>query len=93
MSVIVEASGGCEELLVSELCAAEIAVAVVNPRQVRDFARSLGQLAKTDRLDARVLAQFGHAALIGVKGLAAVERRHGRFADERRRRQVALPDP
>lgn len=61
-AVIVEASGGPEDLLVSELCAAQIAVAVVNPRQVRDFARSLGKLAKTDRLDALVLAQFGHAA-------------------------------
>jgi len=61
-AVVVEASGGPEDLLVSELCAAQVAVAVVNPRQVREFARSLGKLAKTDRLDARVLAQFGHSA-------------------------------
>ena len=61
-AVIVEASGGVEDLLVSELCAAEIPVARVNPRQVREFARSLGQLAKTDRCDALVLAQFGHSA-------------------------------
>jgi len=61
-AVVIEASGGVESLLVSELYAAEVAVAVVNPRQVREFARSLGQLAKTDRLDAQVLAQFGHAA-------------------------------
>jgi transposase len=61
-AVIVEASGGLEDLLVSELCAAEIPVARVNPRQVREFARSLGQLAKTDRCDALVLAQFGHSA-------------------------------
>lgn len=61
-AVVVESSGGPETLLVSELCAAEVAVAVVNPRQVREFARSLGQLAKTDRLDALVLAQFGHFA-------------------------------
>ena len=46
----------------SELCAAGVPVAVVNPRQVREFARSLGKLAKTDRLDALVLAQFGHSA-------------------------------
>ena len=62
LAVIVEASGGPEDLLVSELCAAEVAVAVVNPRQVREFARSLGKLAKTDRLDALVLAQFGRSA-------------------------------
>jgi transposase len=61
-AVIIEASGGLEDLLVSELCTAEIPVARVNPRQVREFARSLGQLAKTDRCDARVLAQFGHSA-------------------------------
>lgn len=59
--VVLEATGGLEGLLVSELYAADIAVAVVNPRQVREFARSLGQLAKTDRLDAQVLAQFGHS--------------------------------
>jgi len=61
-AVVIEASGGPEDLLVSELCAAGIPVAVVNPRQVREFARSLGQLAKTDRLDALVLAQFGQSA-------------------------------
>ncbi len=61
-AVVVEASGGLEGLLVGELCAAQIPVAVVNPRQVREFARSLGQLAKTDRLDAQILAQFGHSA-------------------------------
>lgn len=61
-AVVIEASGGPEDLLVSELCAAGVPVAVVNPRQVREFARSLGKLAKTDRLDALVLAQFGHAA-------------------------------
>ena len=62
-AVVIEASGGPEDLLVSELCAAGVPVAVVNPRQVREFARSLGKLAKTDRLDALVLAQFGHSAL------------------------------
>ncbi len=61
-AVVIEASGGPEDLLVSELCAAGVPVAVVNPRQVREFARSLGKLAKTDRLDALVLAQFRHSA-------------------------------
>ena len=46
-AVVIEASGGPEDLLVSELCAAGVPVAVVNPRQVREFARSLGKLAKT----------------------------------------------
>ena len=56
--VIVEASGGYEERLAAELIDAGHYVARVNPRQVRDFARGLGLLAKNDRIDARVLALF-----------------------------------
>src|SRR5271170_8515194 len=54
--VILEATGGLETPVASALAAAGIAVAIVNPRQVRDFARATGRLAKTDRLDAEVLA-------------------------------------
>jgi len=60
--VILEATGGLETPVASALAAAGIAVALVNPRQVRDFARATGRLAKTDRLDAEVLARFGEAA-------------------------------
>ena len=56
--VVVEASGGLQTALVAELGAAGMPVVVVNPRQVRDFARASGQLAKTDALDARILALF-----------------------------------
>src|SRR5712671_712483 len=59
--VIVEATGGLETPVASALAAVGIAVAIVNPRQVRDFARATGRLAKTDRLDAEVLARFGEA--------------------------------
>ena len=59
--VITESTGGLELPLVAALAAASLPVAVVNPRQVRDFAKSTGQLAKTDRLDAEVLAHFGEA--------------------------------
>ncbi len=59
--VAVEATGGWEAAMVTALHAAAVPVAVLNPRQVRDFARSTGQLAKTDRLDARVLAHFAHS--------------------------------
>ena len=55
--VVVEATGGLERGVVAALDAAAVPVAVVNPRQVRDFARCLGRLAKTDRLDAEVLAR------------------------------------
>ena len=56
--VVLEATGGYELPAVAALVAAGLPVVVVNPRQVRDFARSTGQLAKTDRLDAAVLALF-----------------------------------
>ena len=56
--VVVEASGGYQRGLVAELLAAGHRVAVVNPRQVRDFARGLGIRAKTDRIDAQMLARF-----------------------------------
>ena len=60
-AVITESTGGLELPLVAALAAASLPVVVVNPRQVRDFAKSTGQLAKTDRLDAQVLAHFGEA--------------------------------
>jgi transposase len=56
--VVLEASGGYEIAASAELAAAGFPVAVVNPRQVRDFARAGGRLAKTDAIDARVLAHF-----------------------------------
>ena len=56
--VVVEATGGLERTVVCALQAAGIAVARVNPRQARDFAKSMGVLAKTDRVDARVLRDF-----------------------------------
>ena len=56
--VVLEATGAYHRNVTSALVAAGIPVAVVNPRQVRDFARSTGQLAKTDRLDAAMLARF-----------------------------------
>lgn len=57
--VVVEATGGLELSLTAALGVAGLPVAVVNPRQVRDFARATGRLAKTDKLDAQLLAQFG----------------------------------
>lgn len=59
--IVVEATGGLELLAASRLTAAGLAVAVVNPRQVRDFAKATGRLAKTDRIDAQMIAQFGQA--------------------------------
>jgi transposase len=59
--IVLEATGGLEMLATGRLTAADFPVAVVNPRQVRDFAKATGRLAKTDRIDAQVIAQFGQA--------------------------------
>jgi transposase len=59
--IVLEATGGLERPLVSEIFAARLPMVVVNPRQVRDFARAIGQLAKTDQIDAAVIAHFGEA--------------------------------
>lgn len=57
--VVVEATGGYEAPIVAALADAGLPVVIVNPRQVRDFAKALGRLAKTDAIDAQVLALFG----------------------------------
>jgi transposase len=59
--LVVEATGGVERRIVRALAAAELPVIVVNPRQVRDFAKATGRLAKTDKIDAEILAHFGEA--------------------------------
>jgi len=59
--IVMEASGGLERRLSCELAAARLPVAVVNPRQVRQFARAQGELAKTDLIDARILCDFARA--------------------------------
>jgi len=59
--VVLEASGGLEVTVVAALAVADLPVVVVNPRQVRDFAKATGKLAKTDALDAHVLAHFAEA--------------------------------
>jgi transposase len=59
--VVMEAAGRYERLCASSIAAGGIPVAVVNPRQARDFAKAIGRLAKTDKIDARVLARFARA--------------------------------
>lgn len=59
--VVLEATGGLEFPLAAALGAANLQVSVVNPRQVRDFARATGRLSKTDSIDALILARFAHA--------------------------------
>jgi transposase len=101
--VVLEATGGLEVRLAAALVAAGLPVAVVNPRQVRAFARATGRLAKTDRLDARAIAHFAEAVRPPVRPLADAATRHlgalvarrrqllDMLIAERNRRQAADP--
>lgn len=71
--IVLEATGGYELLAVAALAAAALPVVVVNPRQVRDFARATGQLAKTDRLDAGILARFAEQVRPALRLIATAE--------------------
>jgi transposase len=72
--VIVEATGGYERAVIAELVEAGHLVSLVNPRQVRDFAKALGILAKTDAIDARVIARFGQQVAAQQPELRIVEK-------------------
>jgi transposase len=71
--IVLEATGGYELLCVAALAAAALPVVVVNPRQVRDFAKATGQLAKSDRLDADILALFAERVRPTVRPIADAE--------------------
>jgi transposase len=73
--VVMEATGGFEVPAAAALAAAEIPVVIANPRQVRDFARSTGQLAKTDKIDAQILALFAERVRPQVRTLPDEEAR------------------
>lgn len=88
--VVVEATGGLERGLVRALAAAELPVAVVNPRQVRDFAKAAGRLAKTDMIDAQMLARFGEKMQPPVRPLPDAQTQALRAVVTRRRQVVAM---
>jgi transposase len=71
--IVLEATGGYEMQLVAELAQAKLPVVVTNPRKVRAFARSTGKLAKTDKLDAKVLAHFAAAIRPAVRPMPSEE--------------------
>ena len=73
--VVLEATGGFETVVAAGLAAAGLPVAVVNPRQIRDFARATARLAKTDSLDAAVIAHFAEAVNPPVRALADPQQR------------------
>jgi transposase len=88
--VVLEATGGYELLAAAALAAAGLPVVVVNPRQVRDFARAAGQLAKTDRIDAGVLALFGERVRPPVRALPNAEAQALEALLARRRRLLEM---
>lgn len=67
--IVLEATGGWERQVLRALAGAELPVVAINPRQVRDFAKATGQLAKTDRIDARILSRFAQAVRPDVRPL------------------------
>jgi len=102
--VVLEATGGLQTRVAAALAAAQVPTAVVNPRQVRDFARAVGRLAKTDALDAEAIAHFAEAVKPTPRPLsdedgralqALVARRRQlvdmRIAEKNRRQQVQAP--
>ena len=88
--IVLEASGGYEAVCAGVLWDAGYPVAVVNPRQVRDFARGMGKLAKTDQIDARVLAMFGEKVPIEVRAPLDAEARELQTMVVRRRQLVEM---
>lgn len=90
VQVIVEATGGLEVPLLTALWAAGLAVARVNPQRVREFAKASGRLAKTDRLDAQLLAQFGAALQPAATALPSEASQTLAALVERRRQVVAM---
>lgn len=88
--VVLEATGGYEQPLLVDLVRRSIPVSLVNPRQVRDFARALGHLAKTDAIDARILAQFGAKLEPKANGIERVQSQPLRTLAARRRQLVQM---
>jgi transposase len=88
--VVLEATGGYESLVAAAVAGKDIPVAVVNPRQVRDFAKATGVLAKTDRIDAGVLARFAEAVRPEPRPLPTPEARELEEFLNRRRQIVDM---
>ena len=86
--IVVEASGGLEQSVVRALYEEYLPIAIVNPTRVRKFAHSTGQLAKTDKLDAKIIAQFAQAVRPKVRPLRTAQQEHLDALVTRRRQIV-----
>jgi transposase len=90
MLIVLEATGGYHRAVVAALAAAALPLVVVNPRQVRDFAKATGQLAKTDKLDARAVAHFAEAVRPALRPLPDTQTEELRALLARRRQLIAM---
>ena len=88
--IVVEASGGFEQTMVTELAAVSLPIVVVNPTRVRNFARAKGQLAKTDKIDARMIAAFAQAIRPEVRPLGTEEQQLIKALVTRRRQLIDM---
>jgi len=88
--IVLEATGGYELLCVAALAAVGLPIVVVNPRQVRDFAKATGQLAKTDRIDADILALFAERVRPEVRPLPDAEAQELEALLARRRQLIEM---
>jgi transposase len=88
--IVLEATGTLELPVAAALAAVGLPLAIVNPRQVRDFAKATGHLAKTDRLDAQVLAHFAQAVQPAAQVLPSAEQQHLHALLTRRRQLMEM---
>ena len=88
--ILFEATGGWQMNAVNALAARQLPVVVINPRQVRDFAKATGQLAKTDAIDAAILAHFAEALRPEIRELKPLELRKLEALNTRRRQIVEM---
>jgi len=88
--IVLEATGGLEMAVVGRLAAVDLPVAVINPRQARDFAKSLGKLAKTDKIDSLMLARFGYAVRPEPRSLPSEQTIQLQAVLVRRRRLIEM---
>ena len=89
-SIVLEATGGFARAAVNTLALAALPVVVVNPRQIRDFARSVGLLAKTDAIDAQIIARFAEAVRPEFRPLKDLETQKLEDLNNRRRQIVEM---
>lgn len=88
--IVLEATGGYERTLVAELATAKLPVVVSNPRQIRDFAKATGKLAKTDKIDAAVIAHYAAAIMPEIRPLLNKQEQKLSALTSRRRQLVEL---